>query len=51
MNHEIEHLRYGDQIDWEEYELGELQRQEENYRNSAFGHLEEWLGAEGLRIL
>lgn len=51
MNHEIEHLRYGDQIDWEEYELGELQRQEENYINSAFGHLEEWLGAAGLRIL
>ena len=51
MNHEIEHLRYGDQIDWEEYDLGELQRQEENYRNSAFGHLEEWLGAAGLRTL
>lgn len=51
MNHEIEHLRNGDQIDWKEYELGELQWQEENYHNSAFGHLEEWLGVEELRRL
>lgn len=51
INLEIEHLRNENQIDWEEFGLDELQQQEENYHNSAFGHLEEWLGAAGLRTL
>lgn len=51
MNHEIEQLRNGVQIGWEEPGLNEQKQQEANYRNSAFGHLEEWLGRQDLRIL
>lgn len=43
MNYEIELLRNGEVIDMGAFGLDEEQQREENYRFSAFGHLEAWL--------
>lgn len=45
MNYEIEHLKLGEQFFFEEGGLDENQRREENYKTSAFGVLEGWLGS------
>lgn len=42
-NYEIEHLKHGEEIDMGVLGLDEEQLREENYRFSAFGHLEDWL--------
>ncbi|MDD7723156.1 MAG: RES domain-containing protein [bacterium] len=50
MNYEIELLRNGENVEIGEYGLDEEREKEDNYRFSAFGHLEDWLSKGELKI-